>query len=658
MKILLKQLNLVNFKGQRDLQVEFNEQTTISGDNATGKSTVFDAFTWVLFGKDSQDRTDFDIKTLDENNRVIEKIPHEVEAILLVDDTPVKLKRCYCEKWQRKRGEDVAEFTGHETKYFVNDVEKSQKEYNEEISSICNEQLFKFITNPLYFTSQKKDVQRTMLIQLADDVSDEDIISKQDDFIKLFQSIGGMDLEKFKSEIAAKKKRLKDILETAPIQIEEIKRGLPEVKDWNAINTEIAAKKKEIEDIDNAIADKAKELQQAQEGRAEIQRQIGVKNEQKLKLEQDIRQKSLEGYYGTLRQYNEEKARVEKTHSDHNTTLNNLREQRRQLEAEQQQLVVRKSGIETQLKEARTAWATANDSQIAFNDNDFICPTCKREFDYSDIKAKKEELTANFNTTKANKLEQLQKQGKEFNTALETIESRSKEITELIETLSTKIKEAENTCLQRVPSEPVKPQEPDFLQSKEYADLSKEIEALKSKLNEHAQAVEQTEHKTRKQTLQTEIETLTRELALKEQIERGETRINELSEQIRTNAQELALLEKQEYTILQFSKAKMMAIEEKTNGMFSLVRFKLFETQINGGEVPTCEAMVNGVPFSSLNNAMRINTGLDIINAICNKNEVSAPIFIDNAEAVNELFQTNSQIIRLVVTTDKSLIIK
>jgi len=92
--------------------------------------------------------------------------------------------------------------------------------------------------------------------------------------------------------------------------------------------------------------------------------------------------------------------------------------------------------------------------------------------------------------------------------------------------------------------------------------------------------------------------------------------------------------------------------------MFSLVRFKLFETQINGGEVPTCEAMVNGVPFSSLNNAMRINTGLDIINAICNKNEVSAPIFIDNAEAVNELFQTNSQIIRLVVTTDKSLIIK
>ena len=127
---------------------------------------------------------------------------------------------------------------------------------------------------------------------------------------------------------------------------------------------------------------------------------------------------------------------------------------------------------------------------------------------------------------------------------------------------------------------------------------------------------------------------------------------------MQAQSQALADLEAIEYTITQFAKAKVEHIEKRVNALFKVVRFKMFNQQLNGGETPTCEAMVNGVPYSDLNNAGRINAGLDIINAICNFEGVYAPIFIDNAESVNELMPTTSQTIRLIVTEDENLVIE
>ena len=121
-------------------------------------------------------------------------------------------------------------------------------------------------------------------------------------------------------------------------------------------------------------------------------------------------------------------------------------------------------------------------------------------------------------------------------------------------------------------------------------------------------------------------------------------------------AQEIANIEKTQYTIENFIKLKVDTIENRINEKFSLVKFKLFEDQINGGQVETCEALVNGVPFSSLNTASKINAGIDIINTLCEFYNVSAPIFIDNRESVVKLLDSNSQIINLIVSeSDKKL---
>ncbi|MNP21080.1 hypothetical protein D3C76_1136850 [compost metagenome] len=63
------------------------------------------------------------------------------------------------------------------------------------------------------------------------------------------------------------------------------------------------------------------------------------------------------------------------------------------------------------------------------------------------------------------------------------------------------------------------------------------------------------------------------------------------------------------------------------------------------------------MPFDGgLNSAARTNVGIDIINALSDHYGFSAPIFIDNAESVTQLVDTDAQVIRLVVSeTDKQL---
>ena len=192
----------------------------------------------------------------------------------------------------------------------------------------------------------------------------------------------------------------------------------------------------------------------------------------------------------------------------------------------------------------------------------------------------------------------------------------------------------------------------------EYSSLYVEVSELEKKLNEPISLPDTADLIAKKRGVISQIDELKKRLANKDIIERNNQRIQELEKLLRSQSEELAQLEGIEFTMANFSKARIEAMESRINGLFSVVRFKMFEKNINGGEDETCEATVNGVPYSDINNAMAINAGLDIINAICKSERVTAPIFIDNAESVNQLLHTQSQMIRLVVTDDDTLTIQ
>lgn len=648
MKISIKKLELLNFKGIRNLAIPFDIETTcIQGANATGKSSVFDAFTWLLFGKDSSDRKEFNLKTIDpETQCVIERIPHEVSATLIVDGEEVVLRRCYNEKWTKKRGSAIEEFTGHEVTQFVNDVPCSTREYQQKIEEICPEHIFKLITNPLCFPNQKKEVQRQTLFTMAGDVSDEDIARLNDDFSDLIKQITGKTLDGYKKEIAAKKRLIKDEITQIPGRIDERKRSMPEKEDWKTLEVELESKKTMIADIDKQVVDCSKQYEVAGKRKQEIVEKLNFAKTERLNLEFKIKETVLESY----RTGQSERNRLVTQLSSLKANARTYTAELETLEAELQRLNARRDDL---LKE----WKSINAETLQISDNELVCPTCKRQLEESDIEAKQAEMTANFNTRKSNRLEDNKCVGiltkKKIETQINLIADKKAQI-KLVNDEIIKIESCE-----LYKNEPKQPDAtPTIIANKDYISLSNKITDLENQISEEVAAPDLTELQSGKDVLSSSIEELNSRLAKRDLINSNNKRISELENEQRKLSQELADLEGMEFTIAAFSKAKIEQVESKINGLFEFVRFKMYEQQINGGEIETCEAMVDGVPFSDLNTAMQITAGIDIINAICKHYDMYAPCFFDNAESVNKFPKMNSQMIFLKVTEDKQLTVK
>ena len=644
-QVIIKKLSLLNFKGIRELEINFNESvTSISGRNGSGKTTVFDAFTWLMFGKDSEDRKAFNIKTLDASGKAIEKIPHEVTAIIEVNGEAVTLCRRFKEKWVRKRGSVKDEFTGHEEERLYNDVPMSVKDWTEKINAICTEETFKFITSPTYFTSQHPDTQRAMLFRMAGDISDEDIAKGNKDFEDLLRNLTGKTMEEYKKEIRAKKARIKAEYEGIPERIDERKRDIPQVEDWDALEKSIKSDQEQIAGIDALITDKVKAANAANDERLKVVNQL---NEIKIKKNDRISAIRLEAMKG----YNDDMAKQREIMDKIRNAESMRKSLNAQMDADNQEL----GRLKKQREDLLGKYNEIKHRQIHFDENDFICPTCKRRFEIDEIEAKQDEMKKNFNEKNAKDLEVNIAQGKFTKQQIELTEKRISDNQAKIDEM---VKEIEVIKADPLFSKELTQPDinPIIEADKEYQDLIVKEKDLQSIVDAPVTKTDDSELIAQKKALSEDIDALKSRLSKKDLIEKNEARIKELETQYKNQTEEYAALEGIEFTIQQFGKAKVDAVESRINGLFSMVRFKMFDLQVNGDEVETCEATVNGVPYSVLNDARRINAGIDIINAICRNEGMTAPIFIDNAESVNQIIPSDSQIIRLVVTdTDNTL---
>lgn len=646
-KVILKQISFLNFKGFREFKITFNDDvTSVFGKNGTGKTTIFDGFTWLLFGKDSQDRKQFNIKTLDENGKVIPKLPHEVSATIEDNGETIELCRRLKEKWVKRRGQVDEEFIGNEEERLYNNVPMSVKEWNEKISQICSEEIFKYITNPKHFVSQKTDVQRKMLFQMAGEISDSEIAKGNKDFTSLLESLSGKTMEEYKKEIQAKKKRIKSEIEFIPARIDERKRDLAEIVelDYDAIEASIKQKSEQKKKVEEEMLDAIKHNDYIRKTYDDLFNESWNLNSRKLQLEKDIEDKLMEEY----REFMQKKSAIESEISIQKDNVENLSKRKETLDKTLEDM----KNYRYQLIDE---WKRINDSEITFSENDFVCPTCKRPLDVDDIEKRKNELIENFNLDKARRLEENNKKGQGLKRMMQESIEKMSSIDEEIKSAFDEIERLKSLNEYRMGM--ANPSESGMVRktiesNEEYIQLLEEIAVTDNKLKElsDCKSVSFESQKEEISSLSSEINDLMLKLSVRERVEAIKERIIELESNYKKGAQELAELERIEFCMDQFSKAKTEAVEKRINGMFSFVKFKMYEQQINGGEVETCEATANGIPYSSQNNAMKINMGIDIINAICKYVGITAPIIVDNAESVNEIIPTQSQLIKLVVT--------
>jgi len=637
MNIELKKLTLTNFKGARNVQIDFTKKTDILGKNESGKTTIMDAFTFLLFGKDSAGNTKFDIKTFDSNNKIIPNLEHEVKAELLLNGELNTLCRAYVEEYEK---ENKSKLKGHHFNYFVNDVPVSASEYEKYVCGIIQEDVFRLLTDPFYF-NLKLDVpkRREMLTNMAGMPSDIEIAGENEAFLKLLREIEGKKtLQMLKVETSEKAKKIEKRLDEIKIRLQENDRGKPEPVDAVEIDNKILEKQSKIDEIDALINSS---IEKCEAENKKIIENRAKANDLKLQLQ------TIE-----FQEKEKERKRVSELNSEKNAAtrkINELKPSKLELERIKMLMNERTTKLEAENAQARENYKKEQEKEFTSSEK-LICPLYGR--DCGDLTAiekfekDKQEAESKFFLLKMSTCEEIIRFGKANN---EIIEENNRKIAEIVKSIceiDEEIKELEKTS--NLPEATETPLSEILEHNEEYKKLLNEIQLLKNE--SEITSPDNSELKMQKKSLQDEIYVLKESLSANKTIADITNREDELLKEEKTLTGELSMLHKTEDTILAFNHAKMEYLETKVNGMFSICKFNLFEKLINGNEVEICEATANGIPFRTQNNAMRINMGLDIIKTFSDFYGVKAPIFIDNAESVNELFETNSQMIRLIVT--------
>ncbi|HPL55816.1 MAG TPA: DUF2813 domain-containing protein [Bacilli bacterium] len=649
MRIELKQIVMHNFKGIKDLTINFIGNMNIYGDNATGKTSILDAFLWCLFNKNSQNVTSFNVKPLLPDGSELHNQEYSVELVFEINDDEKSFKKVLKENWSRKRGSNETEFSGHTTDYYINSVPVQEKLYKAEVAKLADEEIFKMITNLYYFNQNLSwQKRRQILLELVGNVSDADVIASNKNLKPLLAELEKKTVDELLAIVTNSKKKINDQLKAIPIKIDELlKIDYSEIDGLsiNSINDRLSnleIKRDELIAL-KSNGDTANQLLQIENERLRIENEIA-----RLRNFTSTKQIKLDEIASEGRSLKLKHQSATDHMNDLNRSIDNAKKEIESLEKTINNYIEKKEELYQQY-----------DSEFA---KEFVVDNCSYCGQPLPVH-KAEELREKFNLTKSNTIEKIVADGKSLNVKMKEIEEKiadqeaiikncEKELDEVIEqakVLKVQI-DAKAEEWKQVNAEP----ESNPNQAK--------IDELDTKLAELIMQKRDLQTNTsfnREDELEgvrNEITSLNRKLAMFDLKKQNDLRIRELSEEEQFLTEQYEKEDNLHKLCEEFITTKASLLEDKVNSQFEFVKFKLFETQINGGIKEICEATVNGVPYSDLNHAMQVNAGLDIIQALHKVYNVKAPVFIDNAESITQIKPIDTQIIRLVVSeADKKL---
>ena len=683
MKIKLLKMHIQNFKGCKDREISFGDRTSIKGANATGKTTVFDAFTWLLFGKDSLGNAKFDIRPLDTDGNMINNLEISVASLIRVDDEEYALKKTQKQVWRKKRGTDTTEFQGNVNEFEINGYPKSEKEFKAFIAGIVDENTFNLLTNPNAFNALPWKEQREILMKFVGVMSDAEIaLTYGDKYSLLIPELKIASTDDLLKKYTKAKNTLNKQMTEIPARIDELSKQMVTV-DVGALEVQKAAKQAELKRVEDSLSGGNSTRQKINDLNGQIMdeklRISGIQNDANSELDEKRR-----------------KARQAVNAADDKVT----KTEREILDAEYLRDDYVKAMYRAEADKIRYAeewkdWKKKTFPEfvplddyvepLPLTDKDLTCPTCgqalpeevkkQRIADHEKICAKAksdyedrcEEHRMVYDTEKIMFSERRKKAMDEIaikgQKAADNARAYQKQIDEQENEISAlKLRlECEKADLSKAKKDlEAIPACADISGNSDYIKAQETIRSLEAQIEElKKETPDNTEAEARRDAIRDEISDIEAQIKAADNTKVKE-RIAELEEEQRSIGQRIAEQEQMIDLTESFIRAKMNMISEKINEKFKFVRFSLFENQINGGLKETCECTVNGVPYSSLNNGHRIIAGLDIIRSLSELYGVSAPVFTDNSEAIStgNFPDMHTQIIHLIVTDDKELTVE
>jgi hypothetical protein len=631
----INKLFIENFKGCRRFLFEPNgENATIFGDNETGKTTIMDAFLWLLTDKDSLNNAVFEIKPKGGESGV----RTSVEACF--DDCV--LRKEYYEKWTKKRGSAEKEFTGNTTDYFIDGIPTKKKDFDKHIESIASAELFKMLTNPRYFNEHLHwEKRRSILLEMCGDVTDEDVINANPELKELPKILGDRSVDDYKKVVSAETKKINDELKMIPTRIDERQKSMIDI---------MPEKPRDRKTVDGIRATLAGDLKSKNEELLQIESGGRVsKLKQRLSETnaaiQDIKTKMAADRQVVVTEHNRKKNAAQKVLDDAEAALGKaIKDQKSKDEL--------LTESEKTIEKIRANWYEEDAKQFKAPELDTVCPTCGQDIPTGQIEDAIEKAKAYFNICKADNLSIISDRGKDISKVISDITSELKAFEVVVENMKENVFIAKKSLkeISELPAEDPPPPELKDLNTRRL-EIERDIEQAAAGNKDATDKL-----KSEIAEIESQIATIDAEIGVLKSIDESQARIQKLYERERELSGIYAELERHLFLIEKFIVAKVNLLEEKINSKFLISKFKMFDIQVNGGiNDKVCELTVNDVPYWSVNNAARINAGIDVANVLSQYYQVSLPMFLDNAESVNEIMPSENQQIKLVVSHDKEL---
>ena len=655
MRMILKSLRMENFKGIKSLDVNFSNKTSIKGQNAVGKTTIFDAFTWLLFNKNSAGEEKFNVRPLDKDGNRIDNVEIKVVAVLDVDGKEVELSKVQKQNWVKKRGTDTVALQGNVNSFEIDGYPKSEADFKDYVSGLAqSEEMFKMLTNPQYFSSLKWKDQRDILMKLVAEVSDVEL-----------------------AQTDAKYSPLIDELEKAPSTDDISAKFSKALSEWKKKQAEIPVRIDEAEkskvDVDVAEQELLKaDLERKIEALEDLMAKSDVRIDE-MRSEEMHCQFEMSAIAQTMNnELSSKKREIENQKYDHERKLEDVRSSIRKaqdsIESNKKSIseqTLKKADLAKKYKEEKEK--KFDDSKWVFDESTTVCSLCgqtlpedKIESLRADFSQRKADAIEIFNEEHAKTLAMIVDDGNACAEMIKKLTENNKELENAINTL--KLNEAEEIDIIKGFDEQISkiPTSADYTQNAEYVKLKAKQDKLLADIAElESKGADKVveDAKSDKEKLNSQLDEVNKIIAQAANNVMIDDRIETLRDEQKEIGQKVADQEQMLYLLEEFIRFKLNKVSESINSHFKTVNFKLFEMQLNGGMKDCCECTVNGVPYSTLNSGHRIVAGLDIIRSLSELYGVSCPIFVDNAESLNEFNvpDMDAQLILLSVSEDKQL---
>lgn len=650
MKIEIKRISLLNFKGIKDITIDFDGVSTIiSGDNGTGKTTIFDAFTWCLFGKDHLDRTDsgrgsFGIKSTDAKGNIMEKLDHSVECVMNVNGNDVIYCRILKENWVTKRGSKELVMSGNSTHYYIDGLEVKACEYSESIFKLIDSDLFKMLSNPRYFCSLPWEERRRMLCGIIGQVTYQEAATTSD-LRQLLDELEDKDVVLHKKYVQQQIKKINAEMAECPIRVDAITRVTPEALDWGALESEKRAKEAAIKACDEFLADITAASKNHFNKNRERLTEINNLRDQQRELFEKAKSDRFSDYLNFVSERRKKQDEFFAQENERKRTIDKIAQKKVEIE-----------NLQIKISKTRDKWVAKSEEEYkADYSTPLMCPCmgleCRDERIIANAEQARKKAEEKFYEDRSKALDALSAEGKSLSSL---IEENNKNLSDL-----EKSERSERLLLDnlKTPMEEInKPEDVDAMTVPGYADLQAKIDVVQGLITDFV-ADDDKIKEDRKEAVK-ELDAIKQSLLVRSEIEKNNKEIDAVLLREKELGGQKASLEKDDMLTDKLICSYISLIEERVNKMFTTVRFRMFDKQLNGEIIPDCTAYIDGVRYEDKNNAGQINAGIEIINVLSEHYNTFVPVFIDNAESINRIEPVHSQAILLVVSREEKLTIK